>query len=261
MKWLHRLLFIILSIGMASSMTTASAQGLSGGAADSDIHYDTLTTRSYESLYHGMLLREKTAKEEIAQEQARIESLKAAVAQTEQSILAVIQEQYRLLGITQQEVAAAEQEVAELTAITDQLFYADAPLSPDRQQELQKVRSRVAALSRKPVSRLSVIRIPLESLKQKLEQILTRMKQVAAVPQSREDQYRVQYIPGDAESLSRIAEKPAIYGDRMQWRRIYEANKALIDESYRRHITRSKQIRYKKAEDLIFPDQILVIPR
>jgi nucleoid-associated protein YgaU len=52
-----------------------------------------------------------------------------------------------------------------------------------------------------------------------------------------------------------------VYGDAAQWPRIYQANKAIIDEGYRRYVEKNPQTAFNNSEDLIFPGQKLEIPR
>ncbi len=85
-------------------------------------------------------------------------------------------------------------------------------------------------------SRLAEARAANEPLASEVAALEARLKELTDLPRS----YTV--VRGDW--LIKISGKPRIYNDRTAWRRIYNANKDKI-----------------KDPDLIYPDQIFLIPR
>jgi nucleoid-associated protein YgaU len=85
-------------------------------------------------------------------------------------------------------------------------------------------------------SRLAEAKAANEPLAGRVAELEARLKELTDLPRS----YTV--VPGDW--LIKISGKPRIYNDRTSWRRIYEANLDKI-----------------RDPNLIFPDQIFLIPR
>ncbi len=216
--------------------------------------YDTMHNEAYEIALANALQREKTAKEQIAQEQAQIESIKQQLLEMDQRIAAVIQEKYDILGITEQDVIDAENEIASIRQELELLL----GLTPDellkRISDIKKQEARINALKAKPVSYLWRIRDQIIEL----EELLARVK--ANLP-DKLSSYTVRLIPERRDCLYRIAEYPEIYEDPTQWPKIYRANKGQIDGGYDRYLKIIEEPKYSRAEDLIFPGQVLDIPR
>jgi hypothetical protein len=63
------------------------------------------------------------------------------------------------------------------------------------------------------------------------------------------------------ESLFKIAGYPQVYGDPYQWKKIYSANKELIDNNYKRYQKLQNADATINPQDVIFPGQVLKIPR
>ncbi len=59
-------------------------------------------------------------------------------------------------------------------------------------------------------------------------------------------EYEVRLIPEDRDTLNKISGYPFVYGDRSEWRELYEANRERLRNSDNPH--------------LIFPEQVFVIP-
>ena len=95
---------VILALGM----------GVPAYSRDLEMTYDEYLTE-----LNGVIAREKSAREGIAQEQAAIENLKQQIAQITQRIAVVRKEIYAILGITEQDVINAETELASLLDILD----------------------------------------------------------------------------------------------------------------------------------------------
>jgi DNA mismatch repair ATPase MutS len=63
------------------------------------------------------------------------------------------------------------------------------------------------------------------------------------------------------ESLFKIAGYPQVYGDPYQWKKLYRANKELIDKNYERYKKLQNTDVSINPQDVIFPGQVLKIPR
>ena len=63
------------------------------------------------------------------------------------------------------------------------------------------------------------------------------------------------------ESLYKIAGYPEIYGDSYKWTLLYQANKELIDQNYQKYANIKKDSTDINPQDIIFPGQILKVPR
>jgi hypothetical protein len=120
--------------------------------------YDTMKMESYEIALAAALEREKIAKEQIAQEQALIESLRQQLIDIDQRIAAVIQEKYDILGITEQDVIDAENEIAAIRQELELLLGLTPEELLKRIGDIKKLEARIAALKAKPVSYLWRIR-------------------------------------------------------------------------------------------------------
>lgn len=216
--------------------------------------YDTMRNESYEIALAAALQREKVAKEQIAQEQALIESLRQQLLDIDQKIAAVIQEKYDILGITEQDVIDAENEIAAIRQELELLLGLTPEELLKRMSDIKKLEARIAALKAKPVSYLWRIRDQIIEL----EDLLARVK--ANLP-DKLSQYTVRLIPERRDCLWRIAEYPEIYEDPAQWPKIYRANKSLIDQGYNSYLNNVEESKYSRAEDLIFPGQVFDIPR
>lgn len=219
------------------------------GAAKTEMTYE-----DYETELASAQNREKAAKEEIAQEQAKIESLKQQLAEIDAQIAAVIQEKYDILGITEQDVVNAENEIASIRQELELLL----GLTPDeleqRINDIKALEARISALKEKPVSYLWRVRDKIRDI----EALLERVK--ANLP-DKPSSYTVRLVPERRDCLYRIAQYENIYSDPTQWPKIYRANKGLIDASFQRYQRLVEEPKYSKSEDLIFPGQVLDIPR
>ena len=236
------------------SLSAFSAEDPSWRFETNPEEYDSMSMESYEIALANALQREKVAKEQIAQEQAQIESLKQQIADVEQRIAATIQEKYDILGITEQDIIDAENEIASIREKLELLL----GLMPDelmtRFSEIKECESRIAALKAKPVSYLWRIRDQIIELESLLERVKANLPDKLA-------QYTVKLIPERRDCLYRIAEYSEIYEDPTQWPKIYRANKSMIDGRYNSYVRNVEESKYSRPEDLIFPGQVLDIPR
>ncbi|MBD3393223.1 MAG: hypothetical protein GF418_13950 [Chitinivibrionales bacterium] len=198
--------------------------------------------------------REKAAREQIAGEQAQIESLRQRISDIDAQIAQIIQEKYDILGITEQDVIDAENEIASIRQEIELLM----GLTPDelakRMSDIKKIEARIAALKEKPVSYLWRVRDQIRDVESLLEQLKSMLPDK---PMS----YTVREIPERRDCLWYISEYDFIYGDPAQWPKIYRANKGLIDNAYNRYLQLVEEPKYSRSEDLIFPGQEFDIPR
>jgi len=213
-----------------------------------------MTYEEYELKLAAVQQREAVALQGIAEEEARIAALKQEMAGIDERIAALIQEKYAVLGITEQDVIDAENEIASIRQELELLL----GLMPDelakRLNDLKKQEARIAALKAKPVSYLWRIRDQIRDLESLVERVRANLP-------DKPMQYTVRLIPERRDCLWRIAEYHEIYADPAQWPKLYRANQSLIDAGYARYQRNVEEPKYTKAEDLIFPGQVLDIPR
>jgi nucleoid-associated protein YgaU len=222
-----------------------------------------MTYDQYESQLTQALEREKAAKQQIAGEQSGIESLKGQIADLEQKIAAVQTEKYSILRITEADVTSAQSEITSIAQALDGL----EALSPEdllkRKNDIGAAQARIDALTRKPVTLLWKIRDRMGPLMDRLERTKARLNRqpppapVAEVSTS----YTVKLVPGNRESLSRIASYDFIYGSAVRWPTLYRSNRSIIDKKYDRYVKHTGDPKYSRAADLIYPGQVLDIPR
>jgi len=222
-----------------------------------------MTYAQYETELASLQQREKNAKEQIAQEQARIESLKQQIADIDRQIVAVKAEIYRILGITEADVAAAQSELASIRQQLEMLVGLTAEDLKKRTKDINELESRIAALKKKPVSYLWKVRDQIPPVEQLLAQVREKASQKAtAAPVSQgSNSYTVRLVPGNRDCLFKIAGYDFVYGDPTKWTMLYRANESIIKKKYDRYAKKVPQSKYSHPEDLIFPGQVLDIPR
>jgi hypothetical protein len=167
------------------------------------------------------------------------------------------------LGITEADVVAAENE---LSSIQQELVLLSGLPSEElfkRKNEVIAQQSRIEGLKRKPVSYLWRVRDKIKPVEDLLEQVKSRLEQPPLQSQSASaaSMYTVKLVPGNRESLSKIAAYDFVYGDVTKWPALYRSNQSIIDKRFKRYTTRSPSPKYSRAEDLIYPGQVLDIPR
>jgi nucleoid-associated protein YgaU len=219
-----------------------------------DQEYDTLTLEVYAVRLAEAQKREADAKTAIAEEQAKIASLRQQLIDIDAKIAAVIQEKYDILGITEQDVIDAEAEIAAIREDLELLL----GLTPDellkRIADIKNDENRIIALKEKPVSYLWRIRDQIVQLDELLERVKANLPDKLS-------SYTVKLIEGRRDCLYRIAEYDEIYGDPAQWPTIYRANQTTIDQGYERYKRAVEESKYSRSQDLIFPGQVFDIPR
>jgi nucleoid-associated protein YgaU len=107
------------------------------------------------------------------------------------------------------------------------------------------------------------VRDQIPPIEQLLEQIKAKAsRQVAApAPSQAVVSYTVKLLPGKRESLFRIAAYDFIYNDAAKWPVLFRSNASIIKKKFDHYSRRTSQPKYTHPEDLIFPGQVLDIPR
>jgi chromosome segregation ATPase len=228
-----------------------------------------MTYKEYEDQLASVQQREKTAKEDIAQEQSKIESTKQQIADLVQKLADVQKEKYALLGITEQDITAAETEIASIKSGLDQLLSVTPEDLLKRKSDIAALESRIAAVKAKPVAYVWKIADELNGLVQLVDQLKSRMQMASAAAQEaakpatdKATSYTVKLVAENRECLYRISGYDFVFGDPAKWPYLYRANQSIIDKGFSRFKDRrGDSCKYSRAADLIFPGQVLDIPR
>ncbi len=179
-------------------------------------------------------MREQNANARLAELQAEIDALNAQIAEVQGQIDAEWEEIYALLGTDKASVEAYRANLESIGNEIDGL----AALSPEelfrRQDQIDEIESRIEEAKESDIAILTEMENKLAELDSKLSALK------AKVPANIFDQYTVV----DGDYLWKISKKEEIYGDPMQWIRIYSVNKDQINDP-----------------DLIYANQIFNIAR
>lgn len=221
-----------------------------------------MTWEQYTAELNSVMQREKTAREEIAREQSQIENLKQQAGQVDLQIAAVIQETYRLLGITEQDVIDAEAALANFSGIFSQYLALPAAELPKRKQDVKQHEAQFLALKAKRVCLLSRVAQRVGDVEAILSQVKFQLAgsptPAAPVVQEPPSRYTVGRS-GGARNLWKIAEE--VYGDHCQWPRIYRSNKRKIDRIFNRYKDSPAAGAVDRPQDFVLPGWTLDIPR
>jgi len=145
------------------------------------------------------------------------------------------------------QITEAESAVAQVREILEQ-----ARKSAIEEQQQKQREKELAAQEAKQR------RLALKEEKRKTR--INKMSDEPAAPDNVQgDTYIVKLVPGDRETLHKIAE--TVYGGKTQWIKIYEANKDMIDKGYSNYIKSVSSPKYQNPQDFIYPGQVLKIPR
>jgi nucleoid-associated protein YgaU len=216
--------------------------------------YDTMSLETYQLELTNAQQRETELKTQIANEQAIIDSLKARLVDLDAQIASTIADIYRILGITEDDVLAAEAEIREIRQNLELLLGLPSDELLRRSKEIAENEARINALKEKPVSYLWKIRDQIRDLESLLAQVKANLPdQIMS--------YEVQLNVGNRDCLYRIAGRSEVYEDASRWPEIYRANKAQIDRSYNSYKKNAAEVKYDRPQDLIFPGQVFDIPR
>lgn len=178
--------------------------------------------------------RETAAQEKIDALTADIEGLNGQISDTQGQIDATWEEIYQMLGTDKAGVESFRADLNDIDGELDGL----ASISPEdlfrRQEELCALKDRIATAKESKIALLTEMENKIAGLEGKVEALKAKM------PANIFDQYTV--VAKD--NLWKIAKKPEIYDNPLQWIRIYNVNKDQI-----------------KNPDLIYADQIFNIAR
>lgn len=212
-------LTIVLALVLATGITPTLAQ-------------EKMTMKEYNQQLLDWQNRERAAKDEIAQLDIEIEALKAQIADLDAQTKETWNEIYAALGVTEADVNAYRAQLDDL----DRQLSALAALSPEelfqRRKEIDAIEQKLNEMKGSRIALLTEMINETAALEGKIAQLRAKM------PKGLYDEYTV--VRGDY--LWRISKKPDIYGDPMQWIRIYTYNRDQI-----------------KDANLIYPDQIFKI--
>ncbi|MCG8608622.1 LysM peptidoglycan-binding domain-containing protein [bacterium] len=204
---------------------------LLGGAGNS-FAQEKMTMDEYNAQLQQLKDREAAANQEIQNCDTRIAQLQSDISDAENQTNQTWADIYRTIGATEAEVNAFRNELNQL----DNQLNALAALSPEelfkRRKELDAIDERLMEMKQSRIAALTEMRNKIASMEGKIVQLRSKM------PRGLWDEYTV----ARGDYLWRIAGKPDIYGDSMQWIRIYSYNTEQITDP-----------------DLIYPDQIFKI--
>lgn len=210
---------IVLALVLATGSTPCLAQ-------------EEMTMKEYNQQLLEWQNRERVAKDEIAKCETESEALRAQISDLEGQTKEVWNEIYAALGVTEADVNAYRAELDDL----DKQLNALAALSPEelfkRRKEVDAIEQKLNEMKGSRIAMLTEMMNKIAALEGKIAQLRAKM------PKGLYDEYTV--VRGDY--LWRISKKSEVYGDPMQWIRIYSYNKDQI-----------------KDADLIYPDQIFKI--
>ena len=234
-----------------------------------------ISRAEYDQQMASLQKKEFQLREDIAQEQASILQLKKKIEASRERITALRQKKLALVGINenglvqlQEEMHGLEEGLNRLLEAADDEFINDAG-------RFQMFLEQFETLKQKPATRLRSIKPGIEKISLKISQAETRYISLAEQNAAAKEQenaviepvsssgapesYTVSNRAGTPETLYGIASK--MYGDPYQWIRIYNANKSTIDSNFNRLRKKSELKSIAEPSDLIFPGQVLVIPR
>jgi hypothetical protein len=227
-----------------------------------------LTYKEYEDQLTSSQQREKAAKEEIATEQGKIESVKQQLFEVSQQTAAAVNETYALAGTNEQGVTAAETEAASIQQDLEALLALTPEDLAKRQGDIKALEDRLSALKAKPLSNLSRLADRCVALSQLVDQVKSRVRMASAAPAAaapapdKTNSYTVKLVRENRECLYRISGYDFVFGDPAKWPYLYRGNQSIIDKGYQRYKSqRGDGAKYSRAADLIFPGQVLDIPR
>jgi nucleoid-associated protein YgaU len=249
-----------------------------------------MSWEEYEAQLLSWQQREMDAKAAIAEEEANIDRIKSEIAAMDESIMNITQQMYDLLGITQADVDQMNREMAAIMDHINQMKMMSSQDLEFKRDEIDGIEMEIDALKKWPAAGLPAMQREMAKLRKALMELRGKLPKlprthtvakgeclyvISGYPQIYDDPLKWPRIyranrdqikdpnliyPGwvlniprgfpsthtvvSGEYLSKIASYWEIYNDARQWPRIYRANQDQI-----------------KDPDLIFPGQVLSIPR
>ena len=207
-----------------------------------------------------ILEKEKKIRECIASEQTIIEEYRRKIFAIENRIGEVINEKYRILGINEQDVLAVEKELHRIDQNLSLLIPIDATNLPVIGSKIESYSNELKQIGNFSGIQLKMLHPLFTKIYAKLQD--TKQKCMAAGAAKSEASHTVYTVlekKQDKDCLYKIAKQ--LYGDGLEWYRIYEANKELIDSTYETYKKNRKNAKIMRPEDLIIPFQVLKIPQ
>lgn len=193
-----------------------------------------MTMKEYKIQVQQQADREQAANNEIAKCDAEIANLKSQIADIDGQITATWGEIYSAIGVTEADVNAYRDRLNGL----ERDLNAMGALSPEdlwqRRKEINGIEVQLEEAKNDKIYVLSEMKDKVAALEGKIAQLRAKM------PKGMYDEYTV----NRGDYLWRISRSSDVYGDPMQWVRIYSYNRDQI-----------------KDPDLIYPDQIFKIHR
>ena len=188
----------------------------------------------------------------IALEEQAIADLKAEIEETERLKVATLEETYAMLGITQADVDALDEAIMRLGQRIDELETYSAEELQTKEEDIKSCETELDSLKKLPAAMLFKQKADLEMLGERLAAI--RARKDSWVPPQPEG-----YVVRGGDWLSKLAEYDDVYGSGNfhMWPKIFQANRDLITGAWRK----ANNPKYDKPQDLIFPEQVLTIPR
>jgi len=267
--------FLVLLVALGTSAAMAQEQ---------------MSWEEYEATLLSWQQREMDAKAAIAEEEANIERIKSEIAAMDQRIMDITQQMYDMLGITQADVDQMNREMAAIMDHIDRMKMMSSQDLEFKRDEIDGIEMEIDALKKWPAAGLPAMQREMAKLRKALMELRGKLPKLPRthtvvkgeclyvisgysqiyddplkwprIYRANKDQIKdpnliypgwVLNIPRgfpsthtvvEGEYLSKIASYWEIYNDARQWPRIYRANQDQI-----------------KDPDLIFPGQVLSIPR
>jgi len=197
-------------------------------------NYEEMTQEQYNALLAEWQQRLDTAKKGIAEEEAKIEQLKkeydalqAEIDQTWQEIFQIAESNNAAYNAYKGNLEQLRDEVRAFLNLSPEEIYS-------KSNELNELEARLEELKKDPFSSMAEQQKLIAEIESLIEQAKEKAK--TAVPPT--------YTVMKGDYLWKIAGKEDIYGNPMAWWRIYTSN---LDQI--------------KNPDLIYPNQVLAIPR
>lgn len=237
-----------------------------------------------------VMQRELAIREQIALEQVKIENLKQDIQTCSEKVDNARKKRLSLLGTDEQGYlavcstldniifqlqtffSAGISDIAQNQQIIDSFFnisnnlqktsrYARVDSLAAKMQMIGELRSKLVNAVTENLNKSSVPP-PTERTDSVLTERLSGSKERNVSSDGLVDSWTVSSEDGKKrESLFKIAGYPQVYGDPYQWKKIYSANKGLIDNNYKRYQKLQNADATINPQDVIFPGQTLKIPR